>query len=62
MEWSKLKHSIRKIGKVEELYETVKECEKVLRKYEWNIQDICNTMKRPNLQIMGIAQRQLFFR
>jgi hypothetical protein len=26
--------------KVEELDETVKEHEKVLRKYEWNIQDI----------------------
>jgi uncharacterized coiled-coil protein SlyX len=34
--------------KVEELDETVKEHEKVLRKYEWNMQDIWDTMKRPN--------------
>jgi hypothetical protein len=28
----------------------------MLRKYEWNIQDIQETMKRPILQIMGIKE------
>jgi DNA repair ATPase RecN len=35
--------------KVEELDQTVKEHEKMLRKYEWNMQDIWNTIERPNL-------------
>jgi hypothetical protein len=34
---------------VEELDQTVKDHERMLRKYEWNIQDIWDTMKRPNL-------------
>jgi hypothetical protein len=33
-------------GKVEELDQTVKDDEKILRKYEWNMQDFWNTMKR----------------
>jgi hypothetical protein len=28
----------------------------MLRKYEWNMQDILDTMKRPNLQIMGVEE------
>jgi hypothetical protein len=35
--------------KVEKLDQTVKDHERMLRKYEWNMQDIWNTMKRPNL-------------
>jgi uncharacterized coiled-coil protein SlyX len=35
--------------KVEELDQTVKEYEKVLRKYEWNMQDIWDTIQRPKL-------------
>jgi uncharacterized coiled-coil protein SlyX len=35
--------------KVEELDQAVKNHEKILRKYEWNMQDIWNIMKRPNL-------------
>jgi uncharacterized coiled-coil protein SlyX len=34
---------------VEELDQTVKDHERMLRKYKWNMQDIWNTMKRPNL-------------
>jgi hypothetical protein len=30
----------------------------MLRKYEWNMQDIWDTMKRPNLQIMGVEERE----
>jgi hypothetical protein len=33
----------------EELDQRVKEQEKILRKHEWNMQDIWDTMKRPNL-------------
>jgi hypothetical protein len=28
----------------------------MLRKYEWNIQDIWDTIKRPNLWIIGIKE------
>jgi uncharacterized coiled-coil protein SlyX len=35
--------------KVEELDQTVKDHERMLRKQEWNMQDIWDTMKRPNL-------------
>jgi hypothetical protein len=31
----------------------------MLRKYEWNMQDIWNTMKRPNLQIMAIEGEEI---
>jgi uncharacterized coiled-coil protein SlyX len=34
---------------VEELNQTVKDHEKMLQKYEWNMQNIWDTMKRPNL-------------
>jgi hypothetical protein len=27
--------------------------EKNLKKYEWNMQDLCDTIKRPALQMMG---------
>jgi uncharacterized coiled-coil protein SlyX len=42
--------------KIEELNQTVKNHEKMLRKYEWNMQDIWNTMKRPNLLLVGIEE------
>jgi hypothetical protein len=45
--------------KVEELNQKVKEQEKSLRKHEWNIQDIWNTIKRPNLQIMGTEEEEM---
>jgi hypothetical protein len=35
--------------KVEELVQIVKDHEKMIRKYEWNMQTIWDTMKRPNL-------------
>jgi hypothetical protein len=35
--------------KVEELHLTVKDHERIQRKYEWNMQDIWDTKKRPNL-------------
>jgi hypothetical protein len=35
--------------KVEELDQMVKGYERMLRKYKWNMQDIWDTMKRPNL-------------
>jgi uncharacterized coiled-coil protein SlyX len=35
--------------KVEKLGRTVKEHEKILRKHEWGMQDISDTMKRPNV-------------
>jgi isopropylmalate/homocitrate/citramalate synthase len=38
-----------KEDKVEELDETVKDHERMRRKYEWNMQDFWDTMKRPNL-------------
>jgi hypothetical protein len=34
---------------VEELDQTVKYHERMIRKYEWNMQDIWGTMKRPNI-------------
>jgi hypothetical protein len=40
--------------KVEELEQAVKDHERMLRKYKWNMQDIWHTMKRPHLKIMGI--------
>jgi hypothetical protein len=40
--------------KVQELNQTVKDFERMLRKYEWNTQDIWHTMKRSNLQIMWV--------
>jgi predicted nucleic acid-binding Zn-ribbon protein len=43
-------------GKVEELVQTVQDCERMLRKYEWNMHNIWGTMKRPNLQIMGVEE------
>jgi hypothetical protein len=35
--------------KVEELNQTVKDHERMLRKYEWNMQDIWDTTKRTSL-------------
>jgi hypothetical protein len=45
-------------GKVEELDQTVNDHERMQRKYEWNMQDIWDTMKRPNLCTMGIEERK----
>jgi prefoldin subunit 5 len=44
--------------KVEELDQTIKDHEKMLRKYERNRKDIWDTMKRQNLQIMGIGEEK----
>jgi hypothetical protein len=30
----------------------------MLRKYEWNMQDIWDTMKRPTLWIMGVKEEE----
>jgi hypothetical protein len=35
--------------KVEELDQTVNDHERMLRKHEWNMQGIWDTIKRPNL-------------
>jgi methyl-accepting chemotaxis protein len=40
-------------GKVEEFDQTVKDHKRMLRKYEWNMQDIWDTMKRPNMGVEG---------
>jgi hypothetical protein len=42
--------------KVGELEQTVKDHERMLRKYKWNMKDFWGTMKRPNLQIMNIEE------
>jgi hypothetical protein len=42
--------------KVEELDQTAKDHERMLRKHKWNMQDIWDTMKRPILQIMGVKE------
>jgi hypothetical protein len=44
--------------KLEELEQTKKDHERMLTKYEWNMQDIWDTMKRPNLQIMAIKKKK----
>jgi predicted nucleic acid-binding Zn-ribbon protein len=44
--------------KVEELDQTVKDHERMLRKYKWNMQDIWDTMKRPNLGIMSVEEAE----
>jgi hypothetical protein len=45
-------------AKVEKLHQTVKDHERRLRKYEWDMQDIWDTMKSPNLQIMGVEEEE----
>jgi hypothetical protein len=40
--------------KVEELDQTVNDHERMLRKHEWNMQDIVDITERPNPQIMGV--------
>jgi hypothetical protein len=37
-------------NKVEKLDQAVKDHERMLRTYEWNLQDIWDTVKRPKLQ------------
>lgn len=45
--------------KVEELEHSNKNKDKVIRKYEWYFQDVCNTMKRQNLRTMAIEEFHL---
>jgi hypothetical protein len=42
--------------KVKELDQTVKDHERMLRKYEWNMQDIWYIMKKPNVWIMDVEE------
>jgi archaellum component FlaC len=42
--------------KIEELDQTVKDHKRILRKYEWTMQDTWNTMRKPNLCILGIIK------
>jgi hypothetical protein len=44
--------------KIEELDQLVKENEKIQRKYEWDIQDMWDTIKSTNIWIMGIQKRK----
>jgi uncharacterized coiled-coil protein SlyX len=44
--------------KVEDLDQTVKDHERMIRKYEWKMQDIWDTMKRPYLGITGVEERE----
>jgi hypothetical protein len=44
--------------KVEEFDQTGKDHERMLRKYEWNMWDIWDAMKRPNLWIMGVEEEK----
>jgi chromosome segregation ATPase len=43
-------------NQVEELDQSLKDHEKMLRKYEWNMQNLWDTTKRLNLWIMGIKE------
>jgi hypothetical protein len=45
--------------KVEELDQTVKDHERTLRKYEWKMQYIWDTMRNSNLQIMGVEGEEI---
>jgi hypothetical protein len=42
--------------KVEEVDKRVKDHERMLIKHKWNMQDIWDNMKRPNLCIMGVEE------
>jgi hypothetical protein len=35
---------------------SIKVHEKILRKYEWNMQHVWKTIKRPNLRILSIEE------
>jgi hypothetical protein len=41
-------------GRQSRVTKSVKYQEKILRKHEWNMRDFCDTLKGPNIQIMGI--------
>jgi hypothetical protein len=43
---------------VDKLEQSDKDKEKMLIKYEQNRQDIWDTIKRPNLEIMGVEERR----
>jgi hypothetical protein len=38
-----------RVSGTNELDQTVKDHKKMLRKYDWNMQDVWDTIKRPNL-------------
>jgi hypothetical protein len=49
IEW-KVKNQVSKIeGEIEELDQSTKHKEMILRKYKWNIQDVWDTFKRLTL-------------
>jgi hypothetical protein len=41
---------------MEKLEQPVKDNEKLLRKYEWNMQDFWDTFKRSTIWVMGIEE------
>jgi DNA repair ATPase RecN len=45
--------------KVVELDQIIKDHERMLRKYKWNMEDIWDTMKRPNIQIMSVEGEEM---
>jgi hypothetical protein len=45
--------------KVKKLEYSDKVKEKILRKYEWKMQDLWYIIKRPNLQIIGIEKEEV---
>jgi hypothetical protein len=55
-EQSKLKTEYQEQKTSRGIRSTVKDHEKLLRQYEWNMQDNWETMKRQNLWIMGIEE------
>jgi hypothetical protein len=55
--WKQVENRVSETeNKVEELDQTEKDHKRMLTKYEWNMQDIWDTMKRPNLWIMDIEE------
>lgn len=45
--------------KVKELGYMNKDKDKLIRKYEWYFQDVCDTMERPNLRTAAIQEFHL---
>jgi hypothetical protein len=43
-------------NRVSEMEGIVKDHERMLRKYEWNMQDIWEIKKRQNLSVMGVEE------
>jgi TolA-binding protein len=44
--------------KVDELEHSDNNKNRKIRKYQWDIQDLLDTLKRSNLRIMGIEERE----